>query len=93
MEKKGAKTIEENRQAARKGYDFAVSHCAACAYQTAPAGPPRMLIGGNAGVGVGAVLSGCTFYSAYPMTPSTGILLFMAGQIGGIRHRGRTGRG
>ena len=80
MEKKGPKTIEENRRAAKRGYDFAVAHCAACAFHRAPAGPPRMLLSGNAGVSLGAILSGCTFYSAYPMTPSTGILFFMAGK-------------
>ena len=33
---------------------------------------------GNEAVGLGAVLSGCKFYSAYPMTPSTGIFNFIA---------------
>jgi len=80
MERKGPKTVEENRQAARKGYDFAMTHCAACAFGPAPGGPPRMLVSGNAGVSVGAILSGCTFYAAYPMSPSTGILSFMAGK-------------
>ena len=55
-----------------------MEHCTTCAFRAAPPGPPRMLIDGNAGVSLGAVLSGCTFYSGYPMTPSTGILLFMA---------------
>jgi 2-oxoglutarate ferredoxin oxidoreductase subunit alpha len=78
MQKKGPESIEENRQAARRGYDFAVEHCTTCAFRATPPGPPRMLIDGNGGVSLGAVLSGCTFYSGYPMTPSTGILNFMA---------------
>ncbi len=38
----------------------------------------RFLIGGNEALGLGAVLAGCTFYSAYPMTPSTGIMNFIS---------------
>ncbi len=78
FEKKGAKTIEENQAAARRGAEYATANCAACAFRTSPAGPARMLIDGNAAVGLGAILSGCRFYTAYPMTPSTGILFFMA---------------
>jgi len=37
-----------------------------------------MLMGVHDGVGLGAIASGCNFYSAYPMTPSTGIMLYMA---------------
>lgn len=37
-----------------------------------------MLIDGNAAIGVSAIMSGCKFYAAYPMTPSTGILTYMA---------------
>ena len=80
MEKKGAKTIEENRRAAQRGYDYAVRRCAACAFDRRLAALPACFISGNAGVSLGAILSGCTFYSAYPMTPSTGILVFMAGK-------------
>ena len=37
-----------------------------------------MLIAGNEAIGLGAVASGCKFYSGYPMTPSTGIMLYVA---------------
>ncbi|NLJ50447.1 MAG: 2-oxoacid:acceptor oxidoreductase subunit alpha, partial [Candidatus Atribacteria bacterium] len=36
------------------------------------------LVGGNEALGLGAILAGCTFYSAYPMTPSTGIMNFIS---------------
>jgi 2-oxoglutarate ferredoxin oxidoreductase subunit alpha len=77
MGKKGPKTVEENRRAARRGSAFALEHCERCAFEAPPLGPPLMLIGGNAALGLGAILSGCTFYAGYPMTPSTGILVFM----------------
>jgi 2-oxoglutarate ferredoxin oxidoreductase subunit alpha len=78
MASKGPKTIEENKAAARRGYDYAVTHCEGCSFEKIPVGRPNMLIDGNAALGLGAILSGCRFYSGYPMTPSTGILFFMA---------------
>lgn len=39
---------------------------------------PRYLVSGNEALGLGALLGGCAFYSAYPMTPSTGILNFLS---------------
>ena len=82
MARKGSKTVEENRLAATRGHDFAAEHCARCAFRMAPAGAPNLLIDGSAALGLGAILSGCTFYSGYPMTPATGILQFMAGKAG-----------
>ena len=78
MGNKGARIVEENRRAAARGHDFALSNCADCAFKVSPGGPPNMLIDGNSAVGLGAILSGCRFYSGYPMTPSTGVLSFMA---------------
>jgi len=39
-----------------------------------------MLISGNDALGMGAVAAGVQFYSAYPMTPATGVMNFLAGQ-------------
>ena len=38
----------------------------------------QILINGNDAVGFGAAIGGVQFYTAYPMTPSTGILNYMA---------------
>ncbi|ADQ14245.1 2-oxoacid:acceptor oxidoreductase subunit alpha [Halanaerobium hydrogeniformans] len=40
----------------------------------------RMIIDGNSAVGLGAALAGLSFYAAYPMSPSTGILTYLAGK-------------
>lgn len=37
-----------------------------------------ILLDGNQAVGLGAVAAGCKFYCAYPMTPSSGVLGFLA---------------
>lgn len=38
------------------------------------------LISGNDAIGFGALVAGVQFYSAYPMTPSTGVLNFLSAQ-------------
>ncbi|MHB1325590.1 MAG: 2-oxoacid:acceptor oxidoreductase subunit alpha [Thermoleophilia bacterium] len=44
------------------------------------AAPKRMLMDGTSAVGLGALAGGCRFYAAYPMTPATGVMNFMAAQ-------------
>lgn len=39
---------------------------------------PHMLLTGNDAIGLGALQAGCSFYAAYPMTPASSILHFMA---------------
>lgn len=38
----------------------------------------QVLINGNDAIGLGAAIGGVQFYSAYPMTPSTGIMNYLA---------------
>ncbi len=40
-----------------------------------------ILINGNEAVALGALASGCKFYSAYPMTPSTSIMNYLAAKM------------
>ena len=77
--KKGRDVIEGNINAVKAGYDFASKNCANCSFAIKePAEESLMLINGVEAIGLGAISAGCKFYSAYPMTPSTGILNFMA---------------
>ncbi len=78
--KKGDKVIEGNINAAMAGHDFAVKNCRKCSFSISPDSKPKMLIAGNEAIGLGAVSSGVKFYSAYPMTPSTGIMNYIAGK-------------
>lgn len=44
-----------------------------------PPGEDRhILINGNESVALGTLAAGCTFYSAYPMTPATGVMNYLA---------------
>ncbi|MBI3593067.1 MAG: 2-oxoacid:acceptor oxidoreductase subunit alpha [Nitrospirae bacterium] len=80
FKKKGEDIVKANANAAMAGHDFAVKQCIKCSFSAAPLSSPKMLIAGNDAIGFGAVASGCKFYSAYPMTPSTGIMLYVAGK-------------
>lgn len=78
FKKKGSEVIEANIRASEAGYSFAREHCLTCSFMVSGFEAPKMLITGNEAIGAGACASGLKFYSAYPMTPSTGILNFVA---------------
>jgi 2-oxoglutarate ferredoxin oxidoreductase subunit alpha len=81
--KKGKDIVKGNVKVAEAGRDYTVNQCEKCSYSVSGAvssGRPMMLIAGNDAIGLGAVASGLKFYSAYPMTPSTGIMNYIAGK-------------
>ncbi len=78
--KKGAEIVRANIAGAIAGYDYAKRQCINCSFSVPPLARPKMLISGNEAIGLGAISSGCKFYSAYPMTPSTGIMSYIAGK-------------
>lgn len=47
----------------------------------APGKDGRILINGNQSIALGAQAAGCKFYSAYPMTPSTSIMNYLASKM------------
>ena len=80
---KARETIELNIRAARLGYDYVKSKGMEKDFgRKLPkvGGKKRMLLTGNEAVGLGAIKAGCKFYAAYPMTPASSILHFMAAQ-------------
>jgi 2-oxoglutarate/2-oxoacid ferredoxin oxidoreductase subunit alpha len=46
------------------------------------ASPERLLLSGSDAFALGALAGGCDFLAAYPMTPSTGVMTFLAAQAG-----------
>lgn len=80
FKKKGEGVINANIKSAQAGYDYAVKNCIHCSFMPAPLSGKKMLINGVEAIGLGAIASGCKFYSAYPMTPSTGIMNYLAGK-------------
>jgi len=81
LQKKGEEVVEKNILLAKVGFDYAVEHCVQCrAFEVSqPDSAKRlMLIDGTNAIGLAALISGCKFYSAYPMTPSTGVFSYIA---------------
>ena len=78
FKKKGEDVIAANTRAARAGYDFARHKCKRCSFTAEAQKEPNMLVSGIESIALGAIASGCKFYSAYPMTPSTGIMNYLA---------------
>jgi 2-oxoglutarate ferredoxin oxidoreductase subunit alpha len=79
--RKGNEVVAANLRVARAAYLYAQEHYAAdfeWKLQPVPAAPPRMVISGNQAFAMGALAGGCRFISAYPMTPATSIIEWMA---------------
>jgi 2-oxoglutarate ferredoxin oxidoreductase subunit alpha len=77
--KKGDAIVDGNVKSARAGFDYAKQHCKECRFLPGdPSDNPKILMSGQEAAALGALASGCKFYSAYPMTPSTGIMNHIA---------------
>jgi len=81
MKKKGEDVINSNLSAIQAGFDYLQKEPKAGSLSLQrPTEKKLMLINGNQAIGLGAVAGGCKFYSAYPMTPSTSIMITLAGK-------------
>jgi 2-oxoglutarate/2-oxoacid ferredoxin oxidoreductase subunit alpha len=80
FQSKGEEIVSLNIKMAKAGYEFAVSSCPSCKYSAAPAANPNMLVNGVEALALGAIASGVKLYAAYPMTPTTGIMNYIAGK-------------
>lgn len=82
FKRKGDKIINENTSAARAGFDYIKKNFPDdFNYKLEKIGTRgRMLLTGSDAICMGAIKAGCKFYAAYPMTPASSILHFMAAQ-------------
>ena len=80
FKRKGDKIINDNINAARAGFDYIKKNFPDdFNYKLEKIGiPGKMLLTGNDAICMGAIKAGCKFYAAYPMTPASSILHFMA---------------
>lgn len=76
--KKGDGVVSENVGIARAGYAYADSNFTPLAMLPPQPGPGRAVLTGNQAIAMGGVAAGVRFYAAYPMSPSTGVLMWMA---------------
>jgi len=78
FERNGQEVIDENVAVARAGFDYAKQNFA-FGTESVPAGPkPLAVWAGNDALAMGGAAAGVKFYAAYPMSPSTGVLHWMA---------------
>ena len=78
FKKKGDAVVTENIAIARAGYEYAAKNFRAFPWK-APKGPkPLGVVTGNQATAMGGVAAGVKFYAAYPMSPSTGVLMWFA---------------
>jgi 2-oxoglutarate ferredoxin oxidoreductase subunit alpha len=68
----------KNVKAANAGYQIALEFEGAQQKMTCAGDEKRMLLNGNEAMAVGAIAAGCKFMSAYPMTPITSIMEYLA---------------
>lgn len=77
---KTSSVIEMNLKAVREGYDYVKKNYSMdFKYKIKPVNNPnKILIDGNQAISIGAIKAGLKFYAAYPMSPSTSILHYLA---------------
>src|SRR2546426_5632895 len=78
FKKKGDAVVAENLAIARAGYDYAVQNFTAFSWKAPRGAKPLGIITGNQAIAMGGAAAGVKFYAAYPMSPSTGVLMWMA---------------
>jgi 2-oxoglutarate ferredoxin oxidoreductase subunit alpha len=72
---KGGEVVKKNCDAARAGFDYMKEHHPSDAFFLRPKPAVKTLfVNAHEAIALGALKAGCKFYSAYPMSPSTGIM-------------------
>jgi 2-oxoglutarate ferredoxin oxidoreductase subunit alpha len=79
---KSEEIVKNNLTAAKAGYELAenLQDFSAIGFNIDKAAgiKEQILLSGAEAVALGAIAGGCNFISAYPMSPSTGVLVFLA---------------
>ena len=78
FKKKGQAVIDENVSIARAGYDYASKNFKPFDWPLPTTDNRYAVFSGNDAMAMGGAAAGCKFYCAYPMSPSTGVLHWMA---------------
>ncbi|HEY5517014.1 MAG TPA: 2-oxoacid:acceptor oxidoreductase subunit alpha [Coriobacteriia bacterium] len=78
--RKAPEIADQNVAVATKGYEYGSNAECVFPFRLAPieGAPPQILVDGNEAIGLGAIAAGIGMYCAYPMTPASSLLSFMA---------------
>jgi 2-oxoglutarate ferredoxin oxidoreductase subunit alpha len=84
--RKGEAVVNENVTIARAGYEYASANFRPFDRALPMTDNRYAVLSGNTALAMGGAAAGCKFYCAYPMSPSTGVLHWMAahGRAAGI---------
>jgi len=77
--RKGEAVVKENVDLARTGYEYATANFKPFARPLPMTENHYAVLSGNTAMAMGGAAAGVKFYCAYPMSPSTGVLHWMAG--------------
>lgn len=78
FKRKGESVVAENVGVARAGYDYAGAHFKPFQVSLPDTGKKLAFFEGNQALAMGGAAAGVRFYCAYPMSPSSGVLHWMA---------------
>src|SRR5690349_19498597 len=79
FKKKGEAVVAENVAVARAGYEYANANFKPFDHPVPMTENRYAVLSGNTAMAMGGAAAGVKFYCAYPMSPSTGVLHWMAG--------------
>jgi 2-oxoglutarate ferredoxin oxidoreductase subunit alpha len=78
FKKKGDAVVAENIGIAKAGYEYATANFKSFAWPLPRTENRYAVLSGNTAMAMGGAAAGVKFYCAYPMSPSTGVLHWMA---------------
>ena len=78
FQRKGDAVVAENIAIARAGYDYASQNFEVFPFKVPDLGRGMVVLTGNDAAALGGAAAGVKFYAAYPMSPATGVLMWMA---------------
>ncbi len=78
FKRKGDEVVASNVGIAKGAYDYAAENFTAFPFKVPVVGKGQAVLTGNDATALGGIAAGVKFYAAYPMSPSTGVLMYMA---------------
>ena len=83
--RKGEEIIQKNLEAVRRGHEIGRDISQSGRFRLEISPDPQLadeiLLNGAEAVGLGALAGGCNFLPSYPMSPSTGVMVFLSQQM------------
>lgn len=76
--RKGDEVVASNVNIAQEAYNYAADNFTALPFKVPVVGKGQAVLTGNDATALGGIAAGVKFYAAYPMSPSTGVLMYMA---------------